>query len=586
MPYPVNAFSEVKDRADILEIIQSETGRIVKGRGNRRFLEECPFCHGHGCFKIDLQKQLFNCFQCADGKTGGDVFDFVCKLKGWDKAIALKELAVRVGYQLPERRANRKRELREVIMAQAKADWALPEAKEAWDYLIVERQLSPEVLQNHDIGYIRDRTGLIRLLMKEGFSIDEIKATGILTRDYGDFYRILIGWRSLQGRVMGFVAAATSARLQSVPPEQMDDFPKYKNCLDFKVESPFNLYYAKHWVPEDGTLNIVEGLIDAFQMVSKGFRNTVGLGTNRFGEGYGDAISKTRFERLIVLLDADPAGRKGTFEVVKECLTLYRQFKLYVAEIAAFDPADSKKPIKDPDELIRKLGAEALRALLSEPLKAGPWLALYLRNKYDVHSNLRRDQFFQEMAEFWPLILDEVEKKETLRYLASLSGLPQDDIRKTIDRIVDAARQIKESRNLKEAPPLSSTASNPDLQVKLDQMQTKLSALKEKHHQLIEERRMLLKAYASSVYHINALSKGGYRWHIIQLTKGHSLIAKRFRKDPKGAYRILERLEAVFAEAKISDLGLITSEIEALCRFESTTEELDAEGIVADRSGH
>lgn len=583
MPRFDGAFAEVKKMADLLEIIQAETGQTAKRSGKNYLLPECPFCRGHGCFSIVLEKQFYNCFQCP-GKAGGDVFDFLCKLKGWDKSLALRELAGRVGYQFPEPSSNQKRDLRELIMAQAKADWNLPEAKEVWDYLVTERELSPEVLKQHDVGYMRDRSDLIALLKNQGYTYKEIKAAGILTKSYGDFYRILFGWRGLQGRLIGFVAATTSARLKTLTPEQKDDFPKYKNEFDFKVDAPFNLRYAKHRVPEDRTVNVVEGIVDCLQMLSKGFQNTVALGTNRFWEGYGDALAATRFERVILVLDSDRPGRDGTYQIIQDLLTHYPQLKVYVAGIAAFDPAEPSKAIKDPDELIKKLGPEFARALVREPLKAGPWLALYLRNKYDVRNNLDRDRMFQEISKFWPLIADEVEKKETIRYLASWSELPQEDIRKTIERAAEEVTMSIKGKPLKENPAVPSGDGKVIAEAKTD-VQIRLKDLKERNRALSEQEKILFKAYASVVHHIRSLSKGGFRWHINRLTEGHLLIVKRLRKNPKEALNILQKLDAIFAESRPNDLDKINQELAFLCQkyTESLTEEKDEEGVASNR---
>ena len=74
-------FQAIKDKTDIVLEIQKRTGLAVKAVGKHLDLSECPFCRGHNCFRIDPDKQLFNCFQC-DGKQGkgGSIIDFVMGL--------------------------------------------------------------------------------------------------------------------------------------------------------------------------------------------------------------------------------------------------------------------------------------------------------------------------------------------------------------------------------------------------------------------------------------------------------------------------------------------------------------------------
>ena len=212
----INSFEAVKRRVDIAEMIEKFTGMTVTGRGNHRQLPECPFCKGHGCFSITVDKQLFNCFQCPGGSTGGDVFTFLSRLKGYDLRSALEALAAESGYKLPAMGKRSKPGIRDAIMDQAKADWELPDAGRFRAYLLSGRRLSEAVLKEHDVGYLRDRSALISDLKKKGYTYDEIKASGILTRGFGTLYRIIFGWRGLDGLVAGFVGAATKAQLEKM----------------------------------------------------------------------------------------------------------------------------------------------------------------------------------------------------------------------------------------------------------------------------------------------------------------------------------------------------------------------------------
>ncbi|MFQ5598692.1 MAG: CHC2 zinc finger domain-containing protein, partial [Nitrospiria bacterium] len=302
---PVNPFEAVKRRADIVEMIEKFTGMTAAGRGNHRQLPECPFCKGHGCFSITVDKQLFNCFQCPGESTGGDVFTFLSRLKGYDLRSALEELAGEVGYTLPAVGNRTRPGIRDAIMEQAKADWALPEAGRFRAYLVSERQLSEEVLRKHDVGCLRDRYALISDLKDKGYTYDEIKASGILTRGFGTLYRIVFGWRGLDGKVAGFVGAATKGQLEKMASSEKARFPKYKKSAHFKAGAPYNLYFARRRVPGDQTLVIVEGIVDCLHLLSIGIHHVIALGGTAFKEDFTKALQTTRFKRLILFFDSD-----------------------------------------------------------------------------------------------------------------------------------------------------------------------------------------------------------------------------------------------------------------------------------------
>lgn len=561
----VNSFEEVKKIVDILRCIEARTNQTARRSGKGYTLPECPFCHGHGCFSITPEKQLYNCFQCP-GKSGGDVFNFISKFRGCDKRSALEEVAKEAGYDLPSSR-NMKRDIREEIMTQAKVDWSLPQAKEAWDYLVNVRCLSPETLLAHDVGFIGDRSRLIEILKKKGFSYDEIRNSGILTNGYGTFYEILFGWRGMSGSIAGFVAGATRARLERLKPEEKDSHPKYKNAADLQVDSPYNLYYAKRRVPEDATLVIVEGILDVLQMLSHGLFNTVALGGTSFKEGFGKALAMTRFLRLIILLDGDKAGKQGTSQLIRHLIQAHPKFMLYVTEITAGDPLDQNRRIKDPDELIIKLGPEVLKKVIRYPAKACPWLVLAMRDQYDMKNSIDRDRAFEEVASLWGFISDEVERKEVLRYLADGSEMPQEDIRKTIEKYAQrpsagvapeqAAAEPNKNEIKKEGSSLIVTS--------LAELQQKLKDSKEGNKDIRRRNKVLLRAYGAFVVQTKELAKAGLLWHVNRLSEGHIGLLRQLRKDPMRAQTMVEKINQIFTAARLSEIERIQKEIERLC---------------------
>ena len=552
----MNDFQEVKRRVDLISLIEKRTGQGAKRSGKSYLLPECPFCKGHGCFSINREDQVYNCFQCPGERTGGDVFTFLCRLKGYDNRSALEELARDAGYPLNSS-PSAKRDVREAVLRWARKDWSRPDASAAWAYLTRERRLSEEVLRSHDVGYLADRAGMISALKKEGFSYDEIKSSGILTQGYFDFYQILFGWRGVNGTLSGFVAGATRERLCAA---KESGRPKYKTAFGFQADSPYNLHDAKRRVHADGAVIIVEGILDCLQLNSVGISNAVSLGGTAFKEAFGRALESTRFHRIIFMPDSDPPGRSAANRAVRHLLTHHPRFSLYVAEICAHDPKEGK-PIKDPDELIVKLGAQAARKLIEEPIRAGSWLILSMRRDADLTNDLKRDEALRDVAALWDKFTDEIEKKEVLRYLAEFCALPQEDIRKTIERY---AGRKGESLDRKDAAP-GGTHEIEKAVAKAEEAQKKYQALKEKSLRLSQENRALLRAYARCVAQIRELSRAGLLWHVNRLMEVHAALLKQIRKDPSKSAALLGRIDEIFGRSSIRDLERINAEVAELC---------------------
>ncbi len=563
----INPFEEVKRRVDIVAVIEKFTGMAVTGRGNHRQLPECPFCKGHHCFSITIDKQLFNCFQCPGESTGGDVFSFLARLKGYDLRSALETLAVEVGVLLPHASVRSKPGIREEIMRQTKADWSLPEAKSFWDYLVDERKLSGQVLKAHDVGYLRSRSDLISNLKKKGYAYDEIKDSGILTRDFGGRYRILFGWRGLDGKIEGFVCAMTRNALASIPLAEKDRYPKYKKSAHFQAQSPYNLFYAKRRVPDDRTLVIVEGIVDCLQLRSHGIHNVVALGGSALKEVFIPALERTRFERLILLFDSDHAGTEGTDRAIRILLKEGPKFSLYVAQIGACDPEDETRIIKDPDEVICKKGPEVLRAVIDVPVKAGPWIVGAMWNQNDMKNPLHRDKVLQDVGTLWHCFPDEVEKKEMLVVLSEACALPQAYILKTIEqygaRLRKTITDVNKANIAEQSTGNKGVASSAQTE-KHTALKIKLKSEVRKNRELVQTNRLLLKAYTRLICQAKALSKAGLLWHVSRLAEGHTMLIKRIRNDPNKATALIKKVDAVFSASKLNDLAQINRDIEDL----------------------
>lgn len=557
-----NLFEEVKGQADLLQIVGHFSEGKISGHGNKRQLSMCPFCDGHGCFSMSLDKQLFNCFQCDAPNTGGDIYTFMVKLRGYDRFSALKEIAEHIAYVLPEKSKPLKWDIRDEIALKLKDDWKLPEAKPFWEYLVSTRKLSPEILKDHDVGFYCGQQNMINYLFTRGFKFAEIKASGILTRHFGAFYRIIFSWRGKSGKIEGFVGAARKDQLGEIADEEKDNYPKYKNNFDFHTTAPFNLYFAKRWVPRDLTLIFVEGIVDCLHLLSIGINNVMALGGSAFEENFIKVIQETKFQRLIFLLDADPAGTKATRRMMEMIWESGAAFSLYVAEIMAADPDNDGQMIKDPDELIKKLGAENMRAVISDPVRAGSWLIGVMWGQSDMKSPLHRDQVLEEIGKLWFLIKDDIEKKEMLVVLSRACGIPQDSLLKTIERYGNEKRAVQVISSISKEKEGVSQADK-DLIKKLKE---ELADSKKEIKQLKQEKKLVLTAYASFVVYVKALAKARVIWHLERISVGHVSLLKMIKKKSDGVQNKIKAIEAIFSSSNLTNRAAIQEDLSQLIK--------------------
>lgn len=95
MPLIKEAINEVRKRANLVEII-SET--LPLKRQGREFVACCPFHNDDTpSFSVNPEKQIYKCFGCGEG---GDVFNFLEKVRGWRFLDALRYLGGRLGIRV------------------------------------------------------------------------------------------------------------------------------------------------------------------------------------------------------------------------------------------------------------------------------------------------------------------------------------------------------------------------------------------------------------------------------------------------------------------------------------------------------
>ena len=159
--------------------------------------------------------------------------------------------------------------------------------------------------------------------------------------------RLLFPIHDLRGRAVGF-----GGRLL-VPGE-----PKYLNSPEtpifHKGKQLYNLHQAKSAIRKEESVILVEGYFDVFRLVLAGVENVVApLGTSLTADQAG--LLRRFAPTATLLYDSDSAGLRATFRAGDELLR--HGVRVRVATMPEGE---------DPDTLVRKGGAEALRPIIED----------------------------------------------------------------------------------------------------------------------------------------------------------------------------------------------------------------------------
>src|SRR5579872_997406 len=352
--YGDNAIDEVRQRADIVEIIGAH---VRLRRTGRNFVGLCPF-HNEKTpsFSVNAERGFYHCFGCG---AGGTVFNFIMKVEGLSFPEAIRSLATRYGVTLPELKNDGPGAAEREALARANQTaaefyahvlWNTPDGEQAREYL-KSRGISVETARAFMLGFSPARpASLAKALEKRGLTDAGVKA-GVIKRDGSGLYdafraRVMFPIRDAQGRVIAFGGRVLDARM-----------PKYLNSPESpaysKTRTLYGLHEARQAIASQDRVIIVEGYFDVIALWQAGFRETVAsCGTSLTVDQL--RLLQRYTKNVYACFDGDAAGRKASLRA----LEIFLQAGLLGRGI--FIPTGF-----DPDTLVRERGAAFLEELIA-----------------------------------------------------------------------------------------------------------------------------------------------------------------------------------------------------------------------------
>ncbi|HEX2209824.1 MAG TPA: DNA primase [Longimicrobium sp.] len=365
MPIPDHLVEEIRQRADLVEILSEHT-RLK--RSGKTWRGPCPLHGGEGPnFSVDPARGFYKCFVCGEA---GTVYNFMMKHLGMTFPEAVRWTAARVGIEVPdEREQQRDREedpnrvLYEVNSFAAqwfREQLASPGGERARDYL-AHRGITPESIERFGLGWAPESfDALGTAARKAGFHTADLLTVGLVKeakktgREPYDAFRgrVIFPIEDLGGRVLAFGGRVL---------EQVEEHvPKYLNSPESPVYHKGRTLYGLGWsrgaIRREEVALVVEGYMDYVSLAAHGVGNAVApLGTAMTEEQASLIANYT--PRAILLYDSDKAGLRATFRNGDQLL------RAGVEVLVATLPEG-----EDPDSLVRAQGGDALRRYLDDAI--------------------------------------------------------------------------------------------------------------------------------------------------------------------------------------------------------------------------
>lgn len=370
--------NELHMRCDIEDVV---SGYVQLKKRGKNFVGLCPF-HNEKTpsFTVYPENGSFYCFGCG---AGGEVVSFIRRAENLDFIEAVRFLCDRVGMTMPsdgfdDSLAQKRRKIYEMNREAARFfhECLLSEkGKTALQYYL-DRGYTKKTITRFGLGYAPDEwRALLSHLREKGYSYEDAYEANLARKSEKDgktsFFdnfrnRVIVPIIDARGNVVAFGGRV----LDNSKPKYINtaDTPVYKKSLGV-----FGLNFAKN--SKEKSLILVEGYMDAIALHQAGFTNSIAcLGTALTGE-MAHLLSRYADE-ILLAYDNDEAGQKATERAIKVFSSI--GMKIRVIRLSGG---------KDPDEILKKFGAEKIRSLIDGAENEIEFKLLKARDGLDLESS-------------------------------------------------------------------------------------------------------------------------------------------------------------------------------------------------------
>jgi len=445
MAFPPAFLDELTARNPIEDVV----GQYVSlKRSGSNLFGLCPF-HGEktASFSVSPDKGIYYCFGCH---KGGSVINFQMEIEGLSYPDAVRALAKRAGLEVPEdeqyqsryRLQERQWALHKEAARYFHSQLYAPVGAEALNYAL-GRGMNKYILTTFGVGYAPDSwDGLVNALRKKGYTEEEIRQSGLVSvsRKNGGIFdrfrdRLMFPIIDVRGNVIAF-----GGRVIKKDSEAAKYLNSPETLIFNKRKNLFGLNLAKK--TKHPYFILVEGNIDVVALHQYGFDNAVAsLGTS-LTEEQATLLSKYT-DQVVLIYDGDNAGQNAT----KRAIPILEKAGIQVKVLQLRDA-------KDPDEFLKKFGADRFKILLEESSNRVEYQLNAILKKYDLRDDDQKVKYLQESAELICTLSSSVQREVYSGRVAETAKISMEAMKMEVGRAFKRriAREKKKQEKIDLAP--------------------------------------------------------------------------------------------------------------------------------------
>lgn len=451
---PEETIQQVLAATDIVALV----GRSVKLRkAGTNYLGLCPFHNERTpSFNVSPSRGTYHCFGCG---AGGSAIRFVMEHDSMSFVEAVKRLAdaagIRVEEEVWDANAEAEAKQRSLLLRANReaAEWfhlllmKHQLAAPARDYL-KSRGINAEMAKRWQMGYAPQSTTFYRewmaqqklperVMVEAGIFIQPTEdENGQIGRPYARWrHRLMFPIRNDNGDVIAF-----SGRIL----DKDQKGGKYVNSPETPVFTKSRVLFgydkSKRFISKADQAIICEGQIDMIMVFEAGLQNVVAGQGTAFTELHARMLKRVCNE-VVLCYDSDNAGREAT----EKAFRILSPQGINV-RVAALPQGE------DPDSLIRKEGADALRAIVSDAPEFLEHQIRLLRSSSKGNSTVERVRMAEQVAGAISIFTGVAQRIAAVNKVAKLLEISEEQLNAMVKKAAAEQKTDAKQASAKDSP--------------------------------------------------------------------------------------------------------------------------------------
>ncbi|KRL82642.1 DNA primase [Lactobacillus ultunensis] len=424
---PEEFISEVRNNVNIVDVISQYVSLEKKGKD---YIGLCPFHQEKTpSFTVNEEKQFFKCFGCG---KGGNVFKFLMYKdnltfpESVERVAEFAHIPMPTGYgkgsapklsPIMRMHQDATEFYHRVLLTTKAGERGMQYAK--------KRELDHDTLEHFKIGYAPKQDNvLITYLRGKGYQDDDLAKSGLFVQSKdGRLFdrfrdRLMFPLDNENGKTIGF----SGRRISNDKTEA-----KYMNSPETEIFTKskvlFHFAEAKRAARSEGHLILYEGYMDVIAAYKAGVKSGIAsMGTSLTD----DQIYMLRrvTPNIIVNYDGDDPGVHAE-ERAARMFNKDGNFNLGIVVL----------PEKlDPDEYVRKYGAEKYREEVKGALTPTDFFLKRLAQKYNLDNDREKITYLNEAIKEISQVRNPVEQDMYVEKLARSAGVSIESLKANLAR--------------------------------------------------------------------------------------------------------------------------------------------------------